>query len=144
MISLLTFRTCLRPLALVVGTGWLVASTGCYGWHAQARSVSEVIATSPSYVRLTLNDGEKLELRWPRVETDSLVGFVRFVRTDTFNQDSTRVAVLLASASRVETHGINDGRTMALTIGVAVGTLAFAYLIALAVTMGCSDPTTCN
>jgi hypothetical protein len=108
------------PRAAVLATVLLQAS-GCSSWHAESgANAAAVIANNPpSRVRLQLHTGQRLELRHPVLDRDTLIGFV--------GDDSARTAI--ADIATVSRRRFSAGRTAArvgLSLGVLFGLAALA------------------
>ena len=113
-----TWRNYFRPFALVLGTAWLVASTGCYNW-AVAPEGTAVAAQQPKNLRLTLTDGRIMDLFEARMVGDSLLVGLTTARG--------RATVPVALVRTVEVSHMDTGKTAGVTIvvlGVIVAALA--------------------
>lgn len=97
----------------------LAAATlpACTAYRTMSDPVAGLAAPKPARdARVTLRTGERFELEFPRVEGDSLSGFL-------FGGALRKVA--LADVARVEVQKVSAGRTAGLVLGLAVvGTAA--------------------
>ena len=108
------------PRTAVLATVLLQAS-GCSSWHAEpgANAAVLIATTSPSRVRLQFHTGQRLELRNPALDHDTLIGLV--------GHDSARAAI--ADIATVAQRRFSAGRTAArvgLSLGVLFGLAALA------------------
>ena len=99
----------------------LLQTSGCSSWHTEpGASVAPLIANhAPSRVRLLLRTGQRLELRHPVLDHDTLIGLV--------GHDSARTAI--ADIATVAERRFSAGRTAArvgLSLGVLFGLAALA------------------
>lgn len=103
-----------RLILALLATATLPA---CTAYPTIPDPVSTLQAPKPvKDARVTLRSGERLELDFPRVEGDSLSGFL-------FGGELRIVA--LADVARVEVQKMSAGRTAGLVLGLAVvGTAA--------------------
>jgi hypothetical protein len=106
-------------------------SSGCTAWHTTALQPQRFSAdTSPDRVRLTLSNGTQLTARHPVIAGDSLVWGNG---SGSPPRDSARSAVLTSSIKKVEVHGYDNPRTIALMVfvgGVVAGLVAIGNAIA--------------
>ena len=113
-----------RRLALsraAVLTAVLLQASGCSSWHAEpgVSAAALMVKNAPSRVRLQLHTGQRLELRHPALDRDTLIGLV--------GHDSARVA--LAEIAMVAQRRFSAGRTAArvgMSLGVLFGLAALA------------------
>jgi hypothetical protein len=99
----------------------LLQASGCSSWHAEpgANAAVLIATTSPSRVRLQFHTGQRLELRNPALDHDTLIGMV--------GHDSARAAI--ADIATVAQRRFSAGRTAArvgLSLGVLFGLAALA------------------
>lgn len=107
----------LLPVALAACTGWRVAGTS-----------PRALDTLPSHLRLTLSDGQRVEVRHARLEGDSLVGQVR---GDSLGPP-TRRALPVDSIARVAVRcRTAETRSTSFGGGVAVATAVTGFLLLL-------------
>jgi hypothetical protein len=114
----------MRRLALpraAVLTAVLLQANGCSSWHIEpGMNAAALIAKSPpSRGRLQLHTGQRLELRQPTVDRDTVIGLV--------GHDSARAAI--ADIATVAQRRFSVGRTairMGLSLGVLFGLAALA------------------
>lgn len=125
-----------RPLQheFVSAVALLLACTffsACTAWHTTSLQPQRFSAdTSPERVRLTLSDGTQLTARHPVIAGDSLVWANG---SGSPPADSARSALLASRISKVEVHGVDNPRTIALTVfvvGLVVGLVAIGNAIA--------------
>jgi hypothetical protein len=93
-----------RPLALFL---LVLHLTGCYSWQPATVSPRQFIEEEqPGQIRIVQADGERMELRNPRIESDSLTAriFSR-LRTGT-------VRIALADITAVESRRLQVGKTV--------------------------------
>lgn len=114
--------------------GLLVAcafSPSCTAWHTVPLQPERFSAdSSPVKARLTMKDGTELTARHPVLVGDSLV-WVNGSRGSA--RDSTRSAVQASDIRKVQTHGYDNTRTIALAVfvtGVVVGLVVIGNAIA--------------
>lgn len=103
-----------RLILALLATATLPA---CTAYRTMSDPAAALAAPKPARdARLTLRSGERFELEFPRVEGDSLSGFL-------FGGELRKVA--LADVARVEVQKVSAGRTAGLVLGLAVvGTAA--------------------
>ena len=103
-----------RSIFIVVGTAHLLA---CSSWKPVTQPLPEHLAARPeATLRLTLTDGQKVELDAPRVSQDSVVGFSP-------GGLRTRTAIALNQVTVVEHSRTDTGKTLGVAligVGVAV------------------------
>lgn len=129
MILLQTFRTCVRPLALVIGTGWLVSSTGCYNWAVAPEGTAVATQQTQGHLRLTLTDGRTMDLLDARMIGDSLLIGMTAARG--------RATVPVALVRTVEVSHMDTGKTVGLVAGIVAGLGAgLLALVAIAMDRG--------
>jgi len=98
--------------------------------------VSETLATdNPDKVLVTLVDGRQIELKWPRLVADSLLG-TSSVTPNT--NETVRVAFPLTEVQEIESRKPDGLKTAALVVGV--GALAVLALGAAAAIAMSNDP----
>jgi hypothetical protein len=116
-----------RTISLVLLAGEV---SGCSSWRTQEAFPERVLARkSPERVRVTVGDSQFV-LLGPRIEHDSLLG-TAMVPDSGRLRVATPVALDLRDIQRLETPGINTGRTIALTLGglaIATGVVLFLAL----------------
>jgi len=113
-----------RATAAILLASYLPA---CTGWHAQSTTPEQVLTTKhPERVRVTRQDGFRIELLQPVIEADSVVG--RDARAAGPDSLKPRVAVALADIRTVELHQTKAAETV-LLVG-AVGLLVAAAIAA--------------
>lgn len=104
-------------LRIVLCAGLVVQTTGCTRWSVQPGSASELIESRhPDKVQIRRYDGERVVLKRPWVDGDSLVSAGR--------KDTTRVA--LADVNAVAVRRFAPLKTVGLTVLVAGVTLGLA------------------
>lgn len=105
--------------------------TSCTAWHSVPLQPERFSAdSSPERARLTMKDGSVMAARHPVLVGDSLV-WVNGSRGSP--RDSTRSAVHAGNIRKVETHGYDNPRTIALMVivgGVVGGLVAIGNAIA--------------
>ena len=99
----------------------LLQASGCSSWHVEpgTNAASLMATNTPSRLRLQLHTGQRLELRNPALDRDTLTGFV--------GRDSARAAI--ADIATVAHRRFSAGRTAArvgLSLGVLFGLAALA------------------
>jgi hypothetical protein len=123
-----TWRNCFRLLALVLGTGWLVASTGCYEYRAIP--VGDV--RPQDHIRVTRSDSSQTVLEHPVLRGDTLAG------TRPLTQEQMRagmwrsadsVRIPLADVRQVSKSSFSPGRTVGLVAGMAAGTVGLGVIL---------------
>lgn len=104
----------------------VLLASACNAWHVEPGSNAAAVVANqhPSRVRLQMGSGERLELRRPMLERDSLSGLV--------GPDTVRVA--LNDVTSVAHRGFSAGRT-----GVRVG-ISLGLLFGLAALACAADP----
>ena len=119
---------------LVSAVAILVASAfspSCTAWHTVPLQPQQFNAdSSPKRARLTLMDGTEVTARHPVLVGDSLVWVNGTAKSP---RDSTRSAVHAGNIRKVETHGYDNPRTIALMVivgGVVGGLVAIGNAIA--------------
>lgn len=107
----------MRTTKLILALLTAATLPACTAYRTVADPVATLQAPKPvKDARVTLRTGERLELDFPRVEGDSLSGFL-------FGGELRTVA--LADVVRVEAKKVSAGRTAGLVLGMAVvGTAA--------------------
>jgi hypothetical protein len=124
-----------RAVSLVLIVSQLVA---CSSWRTQEAIPETVLARkSPERVRVTVADTQ-LVLLGPRVANDTLLGTAMMTGGD-HRRVATPVALDLRDIQRLETPGINTGRTIALTLGSLAVVAGVAVLAALGAAISASD-----
>ena len=119
-----------RDVALLVACA---LSTSCTAWHTIPLQPQQFSAdTSPERARLTLKDGTELTARHPVLAGDSLLWVNR---SNESPHDSTRSAVPASNIRKVETHGYDNTRTIALMVFVG-GLVAGLAVIGNAIASG--------
>lgn len=114
---------------------------GCVGWRTQQVAPEQIISQkTPSKVRVTYPDKTRLVIYHPGLSGDSIVGHtfvpvqpertVQVVKPPTSFVDTT-AGIALADIRRIETRGINAGRTVLLATGIVLVVLA-----TIAITVG--------
>lgn len=99
----------------------------CAGWRTQSAAPEQVIATKhPERVRITRQDGSRVELLQPLIEADSVAG--RDAGASGPDSLKPRVAVALADVRTVELHQTKTAETL-LLVGAA-GLLIVAVIAA--------------
>ena len=103
--------------------------SACHTWKHQEMAPAQVVTEKePDKIRLTMLDGEKIELYDPTVSNGEIVGQTRLeydgVRT---RQVTGNLGVAADSVARIETREIDGTATV---VGVMLG-LAFAAVVAV-------------
>lgn len=99
-----------RSVAVILLSGQL---SGCTGWRAEPLSPADVVeGQKPSELRVQRGDGRREVLYQPQVRGDSLLG-----RRDRSATQPDR-ALALTDVTEVATRHIDEGRTVALVLGV--------------------------
>ncbi len=113
--------TCSAALCLTV----LLATTGCASWRPIEPTPGAVPRTYPEgeVLRLTMGDGQRVELRVSAVTADSLFGSLRF------RPDST-LAIARIAVRHTERFQARDGGSIALVVG---GVLVLGLVAAIAI-----------
>ena len=106
-------------------------STSCTAWHTVPLQPQRFRAdSSPERARLTLKDGTEVTARHPVLVGDSLL----WVNGSSASlRDSTRSAVPASNIRKVETHGYDSPRTIALLVfmtGVVGGIVVIGNALA--------------
>jgi len=109
----------------------------CTAWHTIPLQPQRFSAdTSPEQARLTLKDGTELAARHPVLAGDSLLWVNGSSES---SHDSTRSAVPASNIRKVETHGYDNPRTIALMLfvgGMVAGLVAIGNAIASGIAGG--------
>ncbi len=128
-------------------TAWLAASaTGCTSWQTVNVSPEQLIAEQhPKQLRVTSQDGSRMEIQGPSTSGDTLLGTIRTTvtgrhptgqgqyTTSTRTVAGEQAQILFSDVTRIETRHVSEGKTIGLVVGilaVVVGALV-AYGIAL-------------
>ena len=124
----------LPAVTLLVAGAFFIS---CTAWHTIPLQPQRFSAdTSPEQARLTLKDGTELAARHPVLAGDSLL----WVNGSTeSSHDSTRSAVPASNIRKVETHGYDNPRTIALMLfvgGMVAGLVAIGNAIASGIAGG--------
>jgi hypothetical protein len=124
-----------RAISLVL----LVAqATGCSSWRTQEAFPERVIGRkSPERVRVTVADSQ-LVLLGPRIQNDSLLGTVMAPDRER-RRVATPVALSLGDIQRIETPGLNTGRTIAVTLASLAIVAGVAVIAAFGAAISASD-----
>jgi hypothetical protein len=132
-----------RKLTALAMTALLLA--GCSTWRLQGQAPATVVSTSkkPPDVRVTLQDGSKLEVHRAIVEGDSLVGIAPDPKTEakawdvprtptSYPGEAGRVAFALSDIRAIEIRAFSGKKTVLVIVGTyVVVTLAGAAFIAM-------------
>lgn len=98
--------------------------SGCTGWHAMATMSPAPADARPQFLRVTMKDRHRLELRDARITGDSVIGEAGF------RPNRVRTAVALRDVSRLEDRQVSAGNTSVAVLGLlaamGVGFLAIA------------------
>ena len=105
-------RSRLAPIHAVVLAAMLLPATGCSSWHDTPGLDAAALVQQPSRVRLRLTSGQRVELRQPTVQGDSVIGLAK--------GDTTRVAAADVASTGLRRFSV--GRTAA-RVGIGVGLL---------------------
>ena len=99
-----------RPLALLL---LVLHLAGCYSWQPVTVSPRQLIEeAAPDHIRIFKADGEGMELRNPRIESDSLTARIfSNLRTGT-------VRIALADITAVEWRRLQVGKTVLALVPV--------------------------
>lgn len=143
-------RTLWARTERIAFTVWLAASTGaCTGWQTVEVSPEQLITEQhPGKLRVTRQDGSRVELEHPSITADTLLGIVRpttvATRESTGHGDfstvsrtvgadtAVKVAIPVADAVRIEKRHVSAGKTAGLVFGLLVVGALVAGAIALA------------
>jgi len=98
----------------VLAAGWLVAGCGA-GWR-QVPVTPTALASEPTEVRVTLDDGSRLVLSLPRFEGDSLFGEV----------DGRPRALAMTAVRRLALPEASSSKRSAGTVAVIAALVVFA------------------
>lgn len=114
-----------RSSRLFVGAFLLMVA--CNSWQANTMPLPEVIADHGDRIRVTRRDVGQVEVRQPTIVRDTLRG----LRAGT----DAPVAIPVADILRVESRGLDGGRTTWLIAGIlAVATTALILSLVVATT----------
>jgi len=123
----------LAMIALLLG--------GCSTWRMQGQAPATTVSARPSppHVRITLQDGTRLEVYQAVVQEDSLLGVGPAAPSSYYNYgrpvaptvSHPRIAVALGDIRTLEIRTHSGGRTTLLVTGIIVGLLA-VFIIGLA------------
>ena len=127
-----------RICCLVAGTLTPLQLTGCTSWmavdsspEAKARVVEE---EGPHSVRIIRNDGDRMVVWYPRIEADTLSGYLY---ADSLREGTVRMT--LSEIDQLELRRPDRGKTTTLVLG-AIGVVALSVLIAVSYeTIGFED-----
>ena len=114
-----------RAIGIAALVGLAVAPAACTGWRAAHGSPAAVVRQRPAAVRVVRAAGDTVEVVYPTIQGDSLIGARREAA------DAERVAIALADVRTVETRQLRGGRTLG---GVAVVALVAGLVYAIVVT----------
>ncbi len=105
-----------RPLALLL---LVLHLAGCYSWQPVTVSPRQLIEeAAPDHIRIFKADGERMELRNPQVESDSLTARIfSNLRTGT-------VRIALADITAVEWRRLQVGKTVWAIVPVLLPVLS--------------------
>jgi len=102
---------------------WLSACTSYVAM--QGPYAQTIVSEEPGKVRAWLDDGSRVTISRPRIEADSLVGFVYDARTRSYT-DTVRVALGEVSVVEREKADILKGIGVGFLILTAVSAIAYA------------------
>jgi hypothetical protein len=113
----------MRPVAALLVVVLLTQTVGCMSWSQQrpGATAPALVADHPGWLRAELADGRQLDVRHPRVQGDSLLGFAY----DNRNYQIP-LAVALADVRSVSTRRFSPGKTVLLVPVVAFGFILLA------------------
>jgi hypothetical protein len=129
---------------------WLAVSAGaCTGWQTVQVSPEQLVAEQhPNKVRVTRQDGSRIEVEDPTVAEDTLLGTIQPVTVTTRESTGhgeftpvirtvgvdtiTRAAIPIADITRVERRHVSAGKTAGLVAGILALGAVVAGGIALA------------
>jgi hypothetical protein len=124
-------RSFLLPFAAVLWLGF----AGCTSWKDPGYSVEEVVSIERPYeLRARLSDGSQIEVKSPRLESDSLIGVGP---KDPETGRMTRVSIPLTDVVSIEVKRSDGVKTAALVVGTGALVIGGIALIASATE---SDP----
>lgn len=103
-------RSVVIPLTLLT---WF---SGCMKWSTQRMPVDELVSEKePKKVRVTQANDYVVDLKSPRIDGDSLIGF---------SENDTRIAIALADVKRIQIRTVNPVATTLLVAGLGITLLA--------------------
>lgn len=113
----------MRPVATILVVVLLAQTVGCVSWSPQrpGATAPALVADHPGQLRAVLADGRQLDVRRPRVQGDSLLGF----SYDSLNY-RIPVAVALADVWSVSARRFSPAKTVLLIPVLAYGLMALA------------------
>lgn len=124
----------LRPaLHLVTLIGCAATSAGCHEWVVRdpnPETALQAYSEKDGKLRLTVDNGERIEFEQPVIRDDSIVQRAQVPRLPA-------IATARADVTKVETRGFSLGRTVFAVVGAALA-YPVAY-IAYYVACGCYD-----
>ena len=139
-------RSFLLPFAAVLWLGF----AGCTSWKDPGYTVEQVVNIERPYeLRARLSDGSQIEIKSPRLESDSLIGAGP---NDPETGRMTRVAIPLTDVVSVEVKRSDGVKTAALAVGTGILVIGGIALIASAtepdpppprVSSGSGEPISC-
>jgi hypothetical protein len=97
---------------------------GCTGWHDRATLTPAPIAARPQFIRLTLQNGHRLELHEARIVGDSILG------ESGFRPNRLRTAVAVHDVKKLADRQFSGGKTAGAVAGI-LGVFAIVGMIAV-------------
>ena len=117
----------MRPVAAILVVVLLTQTVGCMSWSQQqpGATAPAVVADHPGLLRAVLTDGRQLDVRHPRVQGDSLLGFAYDDRNY-----QIPLAVALADVWSVSARRFSLAKTVILIPVLAYGLFYTLYGLA--------------
>jgi hypothetical protein len=121
-----------RGAAIVLGISFLFQLCGCASWSVQKAPPAQVLTQkSCNVVRLTLSDGNRVQVFGPRLVDDSLEGYTGGASTE---RQSRPISVPLSDIRDLEIRSVDTGKTVLLATGIGVTILLVAAIAAVSST----------
>jgi hypothetical protein len=101
-----------------------LALSGCYKWHPIEPPLKGALSYSKQFrVRLTLVDGDSVDMYHPTVRGNTIVGY-----SEEEHSDSADVSVLLADVTQARGRTVNSEGTVGVVFLTIVGIAAIAFV----------------
>jgi hypothetical protein len=117
-----------RGTAIFLGISFLFQVSGCASWSVQKAPPAQVL-TQKSYnvVRLTLSDGNRVQVFEPRLAADSLRGYTGGASAE---RQSRPISVALSDIRDLEIWRFDTGKTVLLAAGIGATIVLVAAIAA--------------
>ena len=120
-----------RAIAATTLLGYLA---GCTGWHDIGTIAPAPAPQRPQFLRVTLLNGSRLELRNARIVGDSVVGEVGA------QAHRERTSIAVRDIKQIDNRKVSGGNTAALVLGILAGTTIAGYLALSSIQVGFDRP----